>query len=160
MEPEGYPENNPGKHALLSSMNFKEFEKVLNENLMAVPYIKGVNNHMGSRLTAIPLHMSRLFLLLQKKNLFFIDSRTTKKTVCRHEASFFKIPFKENSTFIDNIRSYKEIQKKITRLIKIAKKDGKAIGIGHINQTLYQVLKKKLPEIKSEATLVPVSQLF
>ncbi|MBW1650504.1 MAG: divergent polysaccharide deacetylase family protein [Deltaproteobacteria bacterium] len=160
MEPNEYPDKNPGKNALLSSMGYEEFEEVLNKNIKAVPYIKGVNNHMGSKLTTMPYYMDRLFLLLQKKKLYFIDSKTAKKSVTRQEASFFKIPFEENNLFIDNVRSYNAIKKQIERLVKIAKKEGKAIGIGHLNGDLYRVLKKELPKIKSEVTLVSVSELF
>ncbi len=160
MEPNEYPDKNPGKDALLSSMTAEEFQKVLNKNIHAVPYIKGVNNHMGSKLTTMPYYMDRLFLLLQKKKLYFIDSRTSEKSVARQEAFFFKIPFEENDMFIDNVRSYNAMKKQITRLIKKAKKEGKAIGIGHFNYDFYEFLKKELPQIKSEVRLVFVSELL
>jgi len=116
MEPNEYPDKNPGKDALLSSMSYEKFQKVLNKNINAVLYIKGVNNHMGSKLTTLPYYMDRIFLLLQKEGLYFIDSRTSEKSVARQEAFFFKIPFEENNMFIDNASSYNAMKKQMTIL--------------------------------------------
>ena len=50
MEPRGYPQVNPGKGALLHSMNKEELLRQLARDIAAVPHARGVSNHMGSRL--------------------------------------------------------------------------------------------------------------
>ncbi|WP_042956149.1 divergent polysaccharide deacetylase family protein, partial [Pseudomonas syringae] len=40
-----------------------------------------INNHMGSRMTAEPVAMTWLMAELQRRHLFFVDSRTSAKTV-------------------------------------------------------------------------------
>ena len=54
--------------------------------LLEVPYRKGVNNHMGSRFTADRDLMRVLLKPVKDRGLFFVDSRTTAKTVALDEA--------------------------------------------------------------------------
>ena len=61
MEPSNYPSVNPGPGALLTSMNPDELIAQLNANLDRVPNVKGVNNHMGSKLTASSDQMRQIF---------------------------------------------------------------------------------------------------
>ena len=49
MEPKNLAENDPGKGALLVNMGIKDIRSVLSADMDEIPYITGVNNHMGSR---------------------------------------------------------------------------------------------------------------
>lgn len=70
MEPMGYPKYDPGPGVLLSTMNTKELLAQLNANLESVPGIKGVNNHMGSKLTTDAKRMAEILRALKKRKLF------------------------------------------------------------------------------------------
>jgi hypothetical protein len=72
MEPVEYPEVNPGPGTLLSSMTPDELINQLEENLNTMPSVKGVNNHMGSKLTAESTQMYQIFSVLKHRGLFFI----------------------------------------------------------------------------------------
>ncbi len=159
MEPVEYPDVNPGKGALLTSMSPDELIGQLEKDIRQVPYVDGVNNHMGSRMTAISTRLYQIFSVLKKHGLFFIDSRTTPDTLCRPSARLFQIPFAERDLFIDNVPNVQSVERQIDRLIEIAKKNGKAIGIGHAHKTTCIALAKKLPEIKDHIDLVHVSSL-
>ena len=78
MEPVEYPDVNPGPGTLLSSMSPDELISQLEDDLNALPGITGVNNHMGSKLTAESTQMYQIFSILKQRGLFFIDSRTTR----------------------------------------------------------------------------------
>jgi hypothetical protein len=66
------------------------------------PNVKGVNNHMGSKLTASSEQMRQIFTILKKRNLFFVDSRTSAETLCRPSAELLQLPFAERDVFIDH----------------------------------------------------------
>lgn len=159
MEPMEYPEVNPGPGALLTSMGPDELLLALERNLKAVPFIKGVNNHMGSRLTANSEQMYQVFSVLKRHGLYFVDSRTTEESVCRPSARLFELPFAQRDVFLDHAQEPASIRKQLRELVRIALRRGEALGIGHPHPNTYQVLKEALPELRETLELVPVSSL-
>jgi hypothetical protein len=77
MEPEPGAHTSPGKGAILVGMNAAEVQRVVQNDLAAVPYVAGVNNHMGSRATQDAALMAEVMKTLADHRLYFIDSRTT-----------------------------------------------------------------------------------
>jgi len=71
MEPLEYPKVNPGPGALLTAMSPDELIRQLNDNLDSIPYAVGVNNHMGSKMTAKSDRMNQVFSVLKQRKLFF-----------------------------------------------------------------------------------------
>jgi len=159
MEPVEYPAIKPGPGALLSSMTTDQMIRQLEEDIDAVPFISGVNNHMGSKITAISTRMYQVFSILKKKDLYFVDSRTTKDTLCRSSARLLKIKFAERDVFLDNIRDPEAIRKQINRLIRKACTNGEAVGIAHPYKITYAILREELSNIQKKACLVPVSKV-
>ncbi|MGD8256313.1 MAG: divergent polysaccharide deacetylase family protein [Desulfobacterales bacterium] len=159
MEPIEWPNVNPGPGTLLTSMTADELIDQLEKNLDAVPNIKGVNNHMGSRMTAESSQMYQIFTILKKKELFFIDSRTTNASLCKPSARLFQIPFAQRDVFLDHLQEPDFIRKQIKELIKIARLHGHAVGIGHAHAVTYKILRDMLPDLKNEVQLVPASEI-
>lgn len=159
MEPENYPSINPGPCALLCSMGPDELIAQLNANIDSVPGIKGVNNHMGSQLTASSEQMRQIFTILKKRHLFFVDSRTTKKTLCRPSAKLLHLPFAERDVFIDHLQTREFVSKQLKLLVKRARRQGYAIGIAHPHPVTLEVLKEMLPELKKAVFLTHASQV-
>jgi len=160
MEPNEYPAVNPGPGVLLSSMSPDEIIDQLNANLDQIPDIKGVNNHMGSKMTANAPQMRQIFSVLKKRGLYFVDSRTTRETMCRMSAGLLQVPFTERDVFIDHLHDSEFIHKQLKELVRIAQKKGFAVGIAHPHMSTYQVLQDTLPDIKKQVDLVPVSQIL
>lgn len=159
MEPSNYPHVNPGPGALLSSMNADQLIAQLNSNLDSLPSIKGVNNHMGSKLTASSNQMRQVFTILKKRGLFFVDSRTTAETRCRQSAALLKLPFAERDVFLDHEQTPAFVRKQLKHLIKRANQQGYAIGIGHPHEVTLTVLKEMLPELKKTVSLTHASDV-
>lgn len=159
MEPVEYPEINPGPGVLLTAMGPDELLRVLEEDLAAVPHVQGVNNHMGSRLTARSEQMYQVFSVLKRRGLFFIDSRTTTESVCRSSARLFQIPFTQRDVFLDHIHDAAFIRKQIRELVRIAQLKGEAVGIAHPHPTTYAILKEELPALRQQVEIVPASRL-
>jgi uncharacterized protein len=159
MEPLEYPDVNPGPGALLTSMSPDELIAALEENLQAVPYVKGVNNHMGSKLTAQSEQVYQVFSVLKRRGLYFIDSRTTEASVCQPSARLLQLPFAQRDVFLDHVQDAAFIRKQIQELVRLAKRKGEALGIAHPHPTTYAVLRELLPELRRQVELVPASRL-
>ena len=159
MEPIEYPAIDPGPGVLLMSMTPDELINQLNQDLDTIPEIKGVSNHMGSRMTAESDQMYQIFSVLKKRGLFFIDSRSTSHTVGRPSARLFKIPFAERDVFIDHKPNAEFIRRQLKTLVRIARKRGEAVGIAHPSKTTLRILREELPGLQKQVELVPVSQL-
>jgi polysaccharide deacetylase 2 family uncharacterized protein YibQ len=159
MEPTEYPQVDPGVGALLSSMTPDDLLDQLQKDLDAVPFAIGVNNHMGSKLTQDSAIMRQIFTILKKRNLFFIDSRTSPRSCCQQSARLLKLKYAQRHVFLDHVQEQNAIRFQIKRLIGMARKYGKAIGIGHPYPTTWEVLSRELPNIKNQVKLVRVSEL-
>ncbi|MDL1963625.1 MAG: divergent polysaccharide deacetylase family protein [Deltaproteobacteria bacterium] len=159
MEPFEYPSIDPGPGMLLTSMSPDELIIQLNKNLEAISFIKGVNNHMGSKMTTSSTQMYQIFSILKKRNLFFIDSLTTSESLCKPSARLLQLPFAQRDVFIDHIQEPDFIRKQINLLIRIADKNGEAIGIAHPHIITYNILRELLPELQKKVQLVPASQI-
>ncbi len=159
MEPEEYPRIDPGPGALVSTMTPDQLIDRLDEDLRAVPGVRGVNNHMGSRLTQDADRMNQVFSILKQRGLFYVDSRTTAETVARQAASLFHVPFAQRDVFIDHVEAPERIRQQIHNLIRHAETHGIGIGIAHPHEETYHVLQEVLPELKKRAELVPVSRV-
>lgn len=159
MEPKEYPKVKPGPGALLMSMSPDQLLNQLINDLDAVPYIKGVNNHMGSKMTENSDQLYQIFSVLKQRGLFFIDSRTTSKSLCKPSSRLLQIPFAQRDVFIDHIPEPDFIRKQIKMLIRIANKKGRAVGIAHPHIETYEVFREVLPELNKKVRLVPASEI-
>jgi hypothetical protein len=161
MEPKGYPEQDPGKGGLLTTMNEEEIISQLEADLTAIPYAKGVNNHMGSRFTEDSELMRIVLRGIQKRDLFFLDSRTTARTVGFELAKEMGIKTGQRNVFLDNDRDVSKIKTQIAELVKLSKKNGGAIGIGHPHPEMLQALQETIPLFRQNGIeVVPVSTLL
>ena len=159
MEPTEYPKVDPGPGALLSSMSPDKLLAQLRKDLDAVPGVTGVNNHMGSRLTAQADKMNQIFTVLKQKNLFFIDSRTSPDSKGEASARLFMLRFSHRDIFLDNFQNVEYITGQFKKLVKASHKHGTAIGIGHPYQATLDTLKVELPKLRGTVQVVRASRL-
>jgi polysaccharide deacetylase 2 family uncharacterized protein YibQ len=159
MEPVEYPRVDPGPGTLLTTMSPDELIDQLDKNLNTLPGVKGINNHMGSRMTSESTQMYQIFSILKKRGLFFIDSRTTAESLCEPSARLLQVPFAKRDVFIDHHLKPDFIRNQIKELIRIAKKNGEAVGIMHPHSTTLKVLQEMMPDLKKQVRLVPASKI-
>ena len=150
-----------GPSALTVGMFGRHIELTLEQALDSVPYAIGVNNHMGSELTANPKAMRDLMQSIKERSLFFIDSRTTPHSIAYETARDMGVPTDQRHIFLDHEQSESFYQQQFERLIRIAKKHGRAIGIAHPYPSSLTFLTKALADVESLGVeLVPVSAFF
>ncbi len=148
--------------AVTLNMTRGEFAATVAANLAAVPHVQGINNHMGSLLTRHPGHMLWLMQELQRHTpLFFVDSRTTVATVARRLAWENGVPSTDRNVFLDNRLEDGELDYQFRRLLKLARKHGSAVAIGHPYPQTLALLEKRLPALARQGIrLVPVEELI
>ncbi|MES9895782.1 MAG: divergent polysaccharide deacetylase family protein [Candidatus Thiodiazotropha endolucinida] len=150
-----------GNGALTLTMSRERFIRTLQRNIASVPYVAGVNNHMGSLLTRDPTAMRWLMSELRASGLYFIDSRTTDATVAERVAGKNLIAASRRHVFLDNIQEEVEIRRQLEQLLFKARSQGHAIGIAHPYPQTLSVLQEELPKLKRQGVeLVPVSELI
>jgi polysaccharide deacetylase 2 family uncharacterized protein YibQ len=150
MEPHGYPKIRPGEGALLLEMNERVLLHQLSRDIDAVPYIKGVSNHMGSRFMEDSKKMKLVLSELKRRGLFFLDSRTTPETVGVQTANAIGLEAAERAVFLDNDLNEDAIRRSLHRLVRVSLASGKAIGIGHPHSATLRSLKRVIPEMQEK----------
>ncbi len=158
MEPGERLRRNPG----FITLNMKEDSLywVLDRDFESIPYVVGVNNHQGSRMTADAGAMARVMRYLAKKDVFFIDSRTTSDSVAYQVAKTFGLRAAENDAFLDNEKDVEYIKGRIEVLMQEAEEKGSAIGICHVRPATMQALREMFPVIdKRGIEIVYASEL-
>jgi uncharacterized protein len=138
------------KNTILTSMDGQTIQDILDENLSMFPYIRGVNNHMGSRATEDNRTMQIIMSELKKKGLYFLDSFVTSRSVAESEAVRSGIPFVKRDIFLDNQPDEAYIKQQIYKLVSRARQHGFAVGIGHDRKTTLEVLRQVMPEVVKE----------
>jgi uncharacterized protein len=125
-----------------------------------VPFAVGTNNHMGSRFTAERDLMRTILKPIKDRGLFFVDSRTTSKTVALEEARKMGIPATQRDVFLDADEDRGRIRGRLIELLQKARKKGHAVGICHPFPETLAVLKSSLFLLDSyNLEAVPVSRL-
>jgi len=155
---EGYK---PEKGFLFILMDGEKLRDRLRENISAVPHIRGVNGHMGSKFTGDRRSMEIVLGELKNRGLFFLDSLTTGKSVGSSVAHDIGMQFSKRDLFLDRELAGKTIEERIIQLSELSKKRGHAIGIVHPYPDTVNALQKMLPLLLSEGVeVVPVSQVI
>jgi uncharacterized protein len=160
MEPVSYPHEKPGQGALFTDMNDEELVFQLEKDIADVPYITGVNNHMGSKFMMDEKKLTLVFNKLKKNKLFFVDSRTSADTKAFVTAEKVGLPVAARKIFLDNNRDYNEIYNNV---INVAQKDSDVspvILIGHPYPETIRAISDAIKVLREKGvSIVPVSQI-
>lgn len=150
-----------GPGALTHGLSKDEFQATLNKAISSLPNVQGVNNHMGSALTQNTKAMGWVMEILKQHQLYFIDSLTSPKSIAYQQALKYHLPALKRQVFLDNDINEAALNRQWNKALKIAKKKGHAILIGHPYDESYKFLAKKIPQLKAEGIeLIPASQVF
>jgi len=127
-----------------SGMSEEDVLSLVEESLSRVPYVLGVNNHMGSKITQEESIMRPILDLLKSRGLFFIDSRTTADSIAFDLARKMGLSAAFRNVFLDSSVGVDFSKKKIIELFRLSQKTGKAIGIGHPFPETLQALRENI----------------
>ncbi len=149
MEPEHFPQVSPGDGAVLTSMSGEEIARTTMASVRAVPYARGVNNHMGSRATADRRVMESVIGALPD-GMYFIDSKTTGISVAAAVAREMSVRTASRSVFLDDVPTDTAVRQQLRELARAAEDRGVAVGIGHMYPSTVRVLVAEAPGLRRE----------
>jgi len=143
-----------GPYAWHPGLPIEELARRLDSALLKVPYAAGINNHMGSRMTAQREPMAWLMGELQRRHLFFVDSRTSAATVAAAEAQRIGLAHVSRDVFLDDVRTTEAITQQFQQAIATARKQGSAVLIGHPYPQTLEVLERELPRLNGQGVIL------
>jgi polysaccharide deacetylase 2 family uncharacterized protein YibQ len=145
---------------ILSEMSEEETKRIFEENLSKVPYVIGVNNHMGSKITTDAFHMHIILERIKERNLYFVDSLTTKESIAFRLAREMEIPSASREIFLDSVRDENYIEKRLLEFFQRAQEKNNSVAICHPFDETLKVLEKNIHLAeKHNIELVYVSQI-
>ena len=130
MEPRN-PTVDPGPGALYVGDRPRRIDRIIHENLASVPHARGVNNHMGSRFTCHPAEVRLTLRNIHREGLYFIDSRTSGRSVAYRTARRMFLNASCRDVFLDNVRDETAVLLQLVKTRRHAEKYGRAVAIGH-----------------------------
>jgi len=148
MEPD--EQENLEPNTILASMDGPQIKTIVGSCLSGISHVKGVSNHMGSKVTKDQRALKVILEELKKRRLYFLDSFVTSKSLGQKLASELKVRFAKRDIFLDNESDAQYIRGQIAQLKIKARENGHAIGIGHDRKLTLEVLKEELPKIAKE----------
>lgn len=159
MEAMSTTENAPD--VLTTAMSLQEIKDNLSIMLQKVKDIKGINNHMGSKLTQDKERMLAIMEVLKKQNLFFLDSRTSANSVADKAAKEMQVKYATRHVFLDNNNDKNYILGQLKQTENLALKNGYAIAIGHPKSQTFATLQEWLPTLNQKnIKLVHLSEII
>ena len=151
-----------GPGAITTDLSDEEIRKRVKDAIESIPYAVGMNHHMGSKATEDKRVMRIILEECRNHSLYYLDSKTTSKSVIKDLAEELNVPYLENGLFFDHIYTSQYITKQASRLAKKLDTEQEFIAIGHVGVSgpaVVSVLKEYIPVYQKDADIVPLSTL-
>ncbi len=150
---------NTQSKTLMSGFSRAQMEARIKELRRLFPRAHFINNHTGSVFTANEAAMNRLYEAMRKEGFIFIDSRTSAKSKAGKIAHAHGDVYVARDIFLDNVQSVPAIHKQLKKAVRLAKKNGYAIAIGHPHKATIAALKSAKPLLKG-VDVVYIDDIF
>ena len=82
--------------------------------------------------------------VIKARGLYFIDSRTSSRSVAYDAAKALGIPSASRRVFLDQPPGAGSVRLHLEELFRLARRDGAAVGIGHARTETVEALKTGL----------------
>jgi len=148
-----------GDDFLHVGMSEEDVHRTFLRNLEKIPYVEGVNNHMGSKLTQLDMPMRWVMQTCQEKGLFFVDSRTSARSIAAKVAKTSGLAWASRSIFLDHDMSLAAMQRAWQQARKCAAKKFRCIVIAHPRAKTITFLENYLTR-EDAANMVSIKQLL
>jgi polysaccharide deacetylase 2 family uncharacterized protein YibQ len=151
----------PGVDFLSIEMPLNKLRENLKNNLDGFQGYVGVNNHMGSKFSRDKAGLEIVMQELKSRNVFFLDSKTTPKSIAEKIATQHGVRTTHRDVFIDHTETAKAVNKALKEIEAGALRRGSAIAIGHPKDLTLSALESWLPTLEAKGfELVPLSAVL
>lgn len=158
MQPKSYPRVNPGQNVLLTGEAPAENVRRLNWALSRVEAPVGVTNMMGSAFTESAAAMRPVLDAVKAKRLFYVDARSSGRSVGETEARAIGLAAATNDRFLDEPETPANIRSNLDALVATAKRRGYAVGYARPVSTTIAEIERWSAELEAKGvTLVGAS---
>ncbi len=160
MEPLDKGNGSHHEELLTVLMNPREIKSRVDQQLDRIPYLAGVNNHMGSRFTQDRARIAVVLEEVKKRDLFFVDSLTIHDSVAFEESLRLGLRTAKRDIFLDHVDRTQSIALQIDKLIQLSRQQGYAIAICHPRKNTIHALREAIKKFQSQGiVIVPASEL-
>jgi len=138
------------KGTIKANMSTGEIQFMMDKEIQSIPFVLGANNHEGSLVTEKESVMQKILAVLKDKNLFFVDSVTSGKTVAEKVAAEMGVKANKRDVFLDNEANAAYIEGQLEQAKAVAKTKGYVIAIGHDKPATLKVLLDNIPLMEQQ----------
>lgn len=160
LEPEDYPDTDPGPHTLLTSLSIDENLERLDWLLNRFDGITGVTNYLGGKFASAPGAFAPMLMELKARDLLYVDDSKAANETTRQLARQVSLAYSVADVVIDRNKSSAAIEEALAELEAEARENGSAIAIGHAHSTTLAALEGWMKSLNGKGlALVPVGEL-
>lgn len=129
MEPIDFPENDPGPHTLLTSIDAKDNLERLHWLMSRFQGYVGLVNFMGGRFTASEQSLAVVLREAATRGLLYLDDGSSRRSMANQIAGANNLAFAKADLVIDQVPTPSEVDRALGRLETAARARGVAIGV-------------------------------
>ena len=160
MEPHSHT-TNPGPYALHDHFDAQQVTTNLLHNLDRMDGFVGINNHMGSKFTENAELLKPVMEILKKRDLLFLDSRTSPLSKAGDIAAQYQVPSTSRDIFLDHVETPEFVRAALQKTEAVARRKGSAVAIGHPKAITIDALVEWIPEAERRGfQIVPMTTVL
>ena len=158
MEPENYPDTNPGEHTLLASTDPAGADSDLDWVLGRMTSYTGVMNYMGGRFTSDHDALGNFLVGLNQRGLFYLDDGSSPDSLAKQVGGEVGTPVIAADAIIDLDHDPDKIEHALAKLEVIARTEGLAVGVATAFPSSVAALAAWVPQAAARGlAVVPAS---
>jgi uncharacterized protein len=152
LEPENYPQENPGEHTLLVSGGGARQD--LHWVLSRMTSYAGVMNHMGSRFTGDERALVPFLGEIGERGLFYLDDGSSPQSLATSVGQALNVPVLTADRILDAVRSPAAIEKELAALEATARVKGIAIGVASAFPQSVEVIARWVADAAARGIII------
>jgi polysaccharide deacetylase 2 family uncharacterized protein YibQ len=158
MEPFDYPDNDPGPHTLLTSIDAGQNLDRLHWLMSRIQGYVGLVNAMGGRFTASEAGMAPVLREAATRGLIYFDDGSSARSLASQIAGANNVAFAKADLIIDQVPTPADVDRALGRLESIGRSRGTAVGFASALPVSIERLTRWIKAAESRGIqLVPIT---